>query len=100
MNHDLVAEEVGGTRPPVRDQGLARGEFQLQLVTQEPADVFLDFLGFPLGASEAQQPIVRLCRVPGYADCRGDSMTDLGSGFENFSITDGLCPRWLVSLSA
>jgi hypothetical protein len=34
QGHDLVAEEPGGLSPPVRDQGLGRGQCQLELLVQ------------------------------------------------------------------
>jgi hypothetical protein len=49
------------------DQGLVLGEFQLQAVAQELSDLGLDILGLPSRTGVAQQPIVRLCRLPGYA---------------------------------
>ncbi|MFD7057630.1 hypothetical protein ACFWDX_59225, partial [Streptomyces mirabilis] len=78
QDHDLVAEEPGGTRPPVRNQGLVLGQFQVELVVQEPADVGLDLLGFPLRSGEPDQPIVRLCRSGGYADVVGSMLVDRG----------------------
>jgi hypothetical protein len=50
QHHDLVAEEPGGAAPPVRDQGLGRRQFQLELVVQESSDLVLDLFGLPLGA--------------------------------------------------
>jgi hypothetical protein len=67
QDHDLIAEEPGGLRPPVGDQGLGRGQFQFELVVQELPDASLDLLGLLPGAGEAQQPVIGLCRVPDYA---------------------------------
>jgi hypothetical protein len=68
QNHHLVAEEPGGLRPPVGDQGLGRGQLQFELVVQERPDLGLDLLGLLPGAGEAQQPVVRLCRCRGYGE--------------------------------
>jgi hypothetical protein len=65
--HDLVAEEPGGLCPPVSDQGLGRRQIQSELVMQELPDLGLDQLRFLSGAGEAEQPVVRLCRLPDYA---------------------------------
>jgi len=70
QDHDLVAEEPGGLRPPVSDQGLGRGQLQFELVVQELPDTSLDLLGLLPGAGEAQQPVVSLCRAPDYAASR------------------------------
>jgi hypothetical protein len=67
QDHNLIAEEPGGLRPPVGDQGLGRGQFQFELVVQELPDASFDLLGFLPGAGEAQQPVVGLCRGPDYA---------------------------------
>src|SRR5207244_8891733 len=63
MDHDLIAEEAGRFGPPVSNQGLAPGEFQLQAVAQESPDLALDVLGFPSRTGIAQQPIVRVTDV-------------------------------------
>jgi hypothetical protein len=49
------------------DQGLRRGQFEPEIIAQEPPNRLLDLLGLPAGAGEAEQPIVGLCRAPGYA---------------------------------
>ena len=67
MDHDFIAEEAGRFGPPMSDQGLVLGEFQPQAVAQELSDLGLDILGLPSRTGVAQQPIVRLCRLPGYA---------------------------------
>jgi hypothetical protein len=63
QDHDLVAEEPGGLRPPVRDQDLGRRQLQFELVVQELPDPRLDLLGLLPGAGEAQQPVIGLCRT-------------------------------------
>jgi len=63
QDHDLIAEEPGSLRPPVSDQGLGCGQFQLELIMQELPDAGLDLLGFPPGTGETQQPVVRVAAV-------------------------------------
>ena len=46
QHHNFIAEEPGGLRPPVGDQGLGRGQFQFELIVQELPDTSLDLLGF------------------------------------------------------
>ena len=74
VDHDFVAEEADRFRPPVSDQGLVLGKFQLETMLQEPPDLALDILGLPSRTSESQQPIVGLCRGPGYADLVVDAL--------------------------
>jgi hypothetical protein len=52
-HHYLVADEPGGLCPPVGDQGLGRGQFQLELLAQKPPDLVLDFPGFLPGPVKA-----------------------------------------------
>src|SRR3954465_88814 len=63
VDHDFVAEEADRFRPPMSDQGLALGKFQLETMLQEPPDLVLDILGFPSRTSESQQPIVRVADI-------------------------------------
>lgn len=63
QHRDLVAEEPGRSCPAVCDQGLGRGQLQLEVLVQEPPHHVLDLLGLPPGASEAQQPVVGVTAV-------------------------------------
>jgi hypothetical protein len=45
------------------DQGLGRGQLQLEVLTQEPPHRILDLLGLPPGTSEAQQPVVGVTAI-------------------------------------
>jgi hypothetical protein len=61
-HHHLVAEEPGGLRPPVGDQGLGRGQLQLELLAQEPPGLVLDLLGLLPG------PVKPSTQSSAYAD--------------------------------
>ncbi|MGH3276001.1 MAG: hypothetical protein ACRDNZ_16955, partial [Streptosporangiaceae bacterium] len=65
---DLVTEEPCRAGAGMGDQGLALGQFQLEVITQERGEAGLDLLGPGFGPGEPEQVIVGLCRGPGYAD--------------------------------
>jgi hypothetical protein len=68
QHNNLIAEEPSGFRPPVRDQGLGRRQFQLQLIMQERTDLSRDLLSLLPGTGEAQQPVIGLWGPVDYAD--------------------------------
>jgi hypothetical protein len=47
----------------MRDQGLGRRQLQVELITQELADLSLDLFGFPPGTGEAQQPVIGIAAI-------------------------------------
>ena len=61
---DVVAEEPGLFGPGVGDQGLLRGQFELEVIVQECPQLVLDLLGFIPRSSEAEQEIVGIPDVP------------------------------------
>jgi hypothetical protein len=71
LGTDLIAEEARCLAGSVRDQRLGLRQLQLQFLMQERRDLRLDVLSLASGASEPQQPVVGLCRGPGYADLVG-----------------------------
>jgi hypothetical protein len=82
LHGDLVAEESGRAAAGVGDQRLVLGQFQLEIVMQEPGQALLDLLGFGLGSGEPEQGVVGLCRGAGYADLPGGCLGRLGfAGF-------------------
>jgi hypothetical protein len=64
LDGDVVAEEPRRLGAGVRDQGLIRRQFQLEVITQEVSEPLLDLLGFGLGAGEPEQVIVGVPDVP------------------------------------
>ncbi len=62
-DHDFVAEETCRVSASVRNHGLLRGEFQLEMLTQEVSDAVFDLLGFLPGTAESEQPIIRIAQV-------------------------------------
>jgi len=52
LDGDLVAEEPGRPGSGVRNQRVVVGQFQLEVVTQEPRQALLDGLGFGLRSGE------------------------------------------------
>jgi hypothetical protein len=71
LDDDVVAEEPRRLGAGVADQGLAVVEFQSEGLPEEICQPGLDLLGFGPRPGEPQQVIIRLCRVPGYADPLG-----------------------------
>ena len=65
---DLIAEETGGTCPPVGDQRLCLRELQLEFIPQELAELALDLLGLASWPGEPEQEVIGLCRGPDYAE--------------------------------
>jgi len=68
LDSDLVAKEPRRTRSGVRDQGLVLGQFQLEIVMQEPRQAPFDLFGLGFGSGEPEQMIICLCRLADYAD--------------------------------
>jgi hypothetical protein len=64
---DLVAEEPRRAGAGVGDQGLALGQFQLEVITQECGKAGLDLLGLGLRPGEPEEVVVGLCGLPDYA---------------------------------
>jgi hypothetical protein len=64
---DLVAEEPRRAGAGMGDQRLVLGQFQLEILTQEPCQALLDLLGFGPWPDEPQEMIIGLCRAPDYA---------------------------------
>jgi hypothetical protein len=67
---DLVAEECRRAGSGVGDQRLFLGQFQLEVIMQEPREALLDLFGFNFRSDEPEEVIVGLCRVPDYAERR------------------------------
>jgi hypothetical protein len=68
LGDDVIAEEPRLLGTGVGDQRLARRQFQLELVAQEPGEALLDFLRFGLRAGESEEMVIGLCGLPDYAD--------------------------------
>jgi hypothetical protein len=62
--HDNRFEEARRLAGGVRDQGLGFGEFQPEFIQKECCDPRLDLLGFVLGPSETEQPVVGVPDIP------------------------------------
>jgi hypothetical protein len=68
LDGDLVAEEPRSPRSGVSDQGLLLGQFQLEIVMQEPRQAPFDLFGLGFRSGEPEQMIICLCRLADYAD--------------------------------
>jgi len=64
VHGDVVAEEPRRLGAGVRDEGLLRREFQLEIVMQEPRQTLFDFFGFCLWSGEPEEGVVGIAHVP------------------------------------
>ena len=64
LDGDLVAEEPRSPRSGVSDQGLLLGQFQLEIVMQEPRQAPFDLFGLGFGSGEPEQMIICVPAVP------------------------------------
>jgi hypothetical protein len=64
QHHEVIAEEPRGLCPRMGDQGLGLGEFELEVLAQEPSDRLLDRLSLTAWAAKPQQPILRVPDIP------------------------------------
>jgi hypothetical protein len=67
LDRDVVSQEPRPLGPGMGYQGLFPVQFQSEGLSQEPGQVFLDYLGLFLCPGESQQMIIGLCRSLGYA---------------------------------
>ena len=64
LHHDLVAEEPCRARTGVGDQSLVRGQFELEVITQERRKTLFDLFRFGLRSGEPEQMVVGVADIP------------------------------------
>jgi len=64
IHSNVISEEPGLFGPGMSDQGLFRGHFQFELISQELFQLDLDLFGLILRAGETQEEVVGISDVP------------------------------------